>query len=137
MRRHTTVAYTTAGNEPRSSEVGQHAVANPLRRFVLATALLLVLSADETASARLRKLSVDIAAGIASVTLGELVRQTGLQVLFEADAIQDHRTRAVSGHFDADEALRVMLEGSGLAFEFINERTVTVHPRPASPVEST
>jgi hypothetical protein len=49
-------------------------------------------------------------------------------VLFETDAIRDHTTRAVRGEFDAAEALHLMLEGSGLIFEFINERTIAVRP---------
>jgi iron complex outermembrane receptor protein len=95
---------------------------------LLGTALGLALTADQTAYARLHKLKVTIAEGIAPVTLGEFVRQTGLQILFETDAIRDHRTRAVSGQFEAAEALHLMLEGSGLIFEFINERTIAVRP---------
>jgi len=49
-------------------------------------------------------------------------------VLFEADAMRGHNTRAVSGRLDAREALRVMLEGSGLVFEIINDRTYAVRP---------
>jgi hypothetical protein len=101
---------------------------NRVRRFLLGTALGLALTADETALARLRKLKLTIDAGIASVTLSEFVRQTGLQILFEPDAIRDHRTREVRGQFEAAEALQLMLEGSGLIFEFINDRTVTVRP---------
>ena len=134
MRRRTRHAYTTAGDEPRTGWVDEHAVANPLRRALLGTALLgLALAADDAAGARVRKRRVTIDAGIAPATLTELIRQTGLQVLFEADAVQDHRTRAVNGRLDADEALRLMLEGSGLIFEFINERTVAVRPSPSGP----
>ena len=76
------------------------------------------------------ELLVQIEAGVATVTLAEFIRQTGLQVLFEADALRGHTTRAVRGRLEAREALRVMLEGSGLMFEFINERTVAVRPEP-------
>jgi hypothetical protein len=71
-------------------------------------------------------LDVSIDGGSAAVTLSELIHQTGLQVLFEADAVRDHTTQAVRGKLDATEALRRMLAGSGLIFEFINERTVAV-----------
>jgi iron complex outermembrane receptor protein len=102
-----------------------------LRRYLLqycALALLPIL--DARANEASTKLSLEIAAGNAATTLAEFIRQTGFQVLFETDAIRGHTTRAVSGQLDAAEALRVMLEGSGLIFEFINERTVAVRPEP-------
>jgi hypothetical protein len=99
---------------------------NDTRRDLLRTALGLAVAGPLNANGHARKLSVEIDAGNASVTLGEFIRQTGLQVLFETDAIRDHTTRAVRGQFDAAEALHLMLEGSGLTFEFINERTIAV-----------
>jgi hypothetical protein len=94
---------------------------------VAALALLAVPSAE---ASRADKRALDIKAGSAIITLAEFVRQTGLQVLFESDAIRNHSTREVRGQFDAAEALGLMLEGSGLTYEFVNERTVTVRPRP-------
>jgi hypothetical protein len=101
---------------------------NGTRRHLLRTALGLAVVGPLDASDNARKLTVEIDAGNALVTLGEFIRQTGLQVLFETDAVRDHTTRAVRGRFDAAEALRLMLEGSGLVFEFINERTIAVRP---------
>ncbi len=103
---------------------------NALARFVAAIALL--LAGRATAQDPLPKLQLKIAAGSAPAALAEFIRQTGLQVLFETDAIRDHLTHAVIGLFSAAEALALMLEGSGLVFEFINERTITVRPRPTS-----
>jgi hypothetical protein len=93
----------------------------------LARLIGLTLAGETLAGApKLRKLRVRIDAGNATVTLAEFVRQTGLQVLFEADVIREHSTQAVSGQLDAAEALARMLDGSGLIFEFINERTIAV-----------
>jgi hypothetical protein len=72
---------------------------------------------------------LEIAGGTAPQALREFVRQTGLQVLFEFDAIRHHVTHPISGRFDPSEALALMLAGSGLGFEFVNERTVSVRPR--------
>jgi iron complex outermembrane recepter protein len=106
-------------------------VVNRTRRHLLNYAALgLMPVIVVNANGKLRKLRLQIDAGIASVTLAEFIRQTGLQVLFETDAIHGHTTRAVSGQLNADEALRVMLDGSGLMFEFINERTIAVRPQP-------
>lgn len=101
---------------------------NGLRRYLLGTALGLAVAHEASTADKLRKISVTIDAGSAPATLAELVRQTGLQILFEADAIRGHKTRAVRGELDAAEALHRMLEGSGLIFEFINERTIAVRP---------
>jgi len=100
------------------------------RRRLLAIATLALLTSASARASRTDKRPLDIKAGSAILTLAEFVRQTGLQVLFESDAIRNHSTREVRGQFDAAEALGLMLEGSGLTYEFVNERTVTVRPRP-------
>ena len=97
------------------------------RQLLCCASLGLLPISDDQASSKLR---VEIDAGNAAATLAEFIRQTGLQVLFEADAIRGHSTRAVRGRLEAREALRVMLEGSGLIFEFINDRTIAVRPEP-------
>src|SRR5262245_20877773 len=102
---------------------------NRARRRLLAVATLALLAAPAVQASRADKRAFDIKAGSALITLAEFVRQTGLQVLFESDAIRNHSTREVRGQFDAAEALGLMLEGSGLTYEFVNERTVTVRPR--------
>jgi iron complex outermembrane recepter protein len=102
------------------------------RRDVLmgAAALLLLVSNARGADAgKLEKITLRISAGTAAATLAEFVRQTGLQVLFESDAISNATTREIEGHLDVREALSLMFEGSDLTFEFINERTVAVRPR--------
>jgi hypothetical protein len=105
------------------------------RRRVLAgcaAAVVALLTCTNAIGSRGDKRAFDIKAGSALITLAEFVRQTGLQVLFESDAIRDHSTREVRGQFEAGEALGLMLEGSGLTYEFVNERTVTVRPRPGN-----
>jgi len=101
---------------------------NGLRRYLLGTAIGWAVARETSAADKPHKINVTIEAGSAPVTLAELMRQTGLQILFEADAVRDHMTRAVHGELDAAEALRLMLEGSGLIFELINERTIAVRP---------
>jgi hypothetical protein len=103
-------------------------VSHPRRSF-LQLVLGLALAPAVGAVEKPRRLSVTIEAGSAPATLAEFIRQTGLQLLFEADAIRGFRTHAVRGEADAAEALRLMLEGSGLVFEFINERTIAIRPQ--------
>lgn len=102
------------------------------RRRALAYGLALavsVMGTRQSHATKLDKLAVKIAAGNAPVSLAEFVRQTGLQVLFDFEAVRNFTTREVSGDLNAEEALLRMFEGSGLTFEFINERTIAVRPR--------
>jgi hypothetical protein len=95
--------------------------------------LLFPLSALSTDADKRQKVALRISAGRAPVALAEFVRQTGLQVLFEFDAIRNATTREIDGNLDAREALSLMFEGSELTFEFINARTIAVRPRPPKP----
>jgi hypothetical protein len=80
-------------------------------------------AAAEPADSRTR---IEIAAGPAGQALKQFVAQTGLQLLFDFEAVNGLMTRSVSGQLDAAEALKRMLAGTGLAFQFVNDRTVTV-----------
>lgn len=107
------------------------------RRSAIRHALLLLAGGVAIANAqstRLDKLAFKIAAGTAPEALAEFVRQSGFQVLFDFDAIRNVNTREVQGQLNPAEALSRMFEGSGLTFEFINERTISVRPRPAAAV---
>lgn len=69
---------------------------------------------------------IEIAAGPAGQALKAFVAQTGLQLLFDFEAVNRLTTHSVSGELGAAEALSRMLAGTGLAFEFVNDRTVTI-----------
>jgi hypothetical protein len=103
------------------------------RRAALANAVVLsiaILGSARASASKLEKLALKIAAGTAPVSLAEFVRQTGLQVLFDFDAVSNVTTREINGRLDAKEALLLMFEGSSLTFEFINDRTIAVRLRP-------
>lgn len=89
-----------------------------------------VVAVPRAHASRIDKLAFKISAGTAPEALAEFVRQSGLQVLFDFDAIRNVSTHEVTGQLNPTEALSRMFEGSGLTFEFINERTITVRPRP-------
>ena len=110
----------------------------PSRRAVLQRALLVLAGAlaasGSSQASKLDKLIFKISAGMAPEALAEFVRQSGFQVLFDFDAIRSFSTHEVSGQLEPAEALSRMFEGSDLTFEFINDRTIAVHRRPAKPV---
>jgi Secretin and TonB N terminus short domain len=114
---------------PRSSS------ADRSRRFLLCLGAL-ALAGTFIGGARANgpeKQLFKISAGRAPEALDEFVRQSGLQVLFDFDAIRNFSTHEVDGELEPAAALARMFEGSGLTFEFINERTVAVRPRPPRP----
>jgi len=69
-----------------------------------------------------------IEAGDATRTLNEFSRQSSLQLLFDYNLVKGRKTRAVSGEYAAIAALQKMLEDTGLVFDYVNERTLSVTP---------
>ena len=59
----------------------------------------------------------DIPAGPLARQLNELAAQTGLLLAADAELTRDRQSQAVQGHYSAEEALDLMLAGSGLAAE--------------------
>jgi outer membrane receptor protein involved in Fe transport len=58
--------------------------------------------------------------------LNSLSRQTGLQIVWMSRVADGVRSGEVPGGVSSEEALRRLLAETGLGFEFLNERTVTV-----------
>jgi outer membrane receptor protein involved in Fe transport len=73
--------------------------------------------------------------------LDAFARQTSLQVVYLSAAVAGHRSRAAAAGLSPEQTLSRILDGSGLAFEFLNTRTVRVFLAPRAvatphPVES-
>ena len=71
-----------------------------------------------------------IAAGQAQQTLNEFGRQSGLQLLFDFNSVSGITTREVNGEMEPTAALKSMIAGTPLAFEFVNAGTVTIMRNP-------
>lgn len=68
-----------------------------------------------------------IAAGDALESLNEFGVQSGMQMLFVKKVVQGHPTAALEGRFQTrEEALEKLLQGTGLTYEVVNDRTVAV-----------
>jgi iron complex outermembrane recepter protein len=68
----------------------------------------------------------DIAAQDAATALTAFGGQSHLQLVFDYDAVQGIETRAVSGRLRVADALGRLLSGTGLTFEIINDRTISI-----------
>ena len=77
--------------------------------------------------------ALDIPAQPAAQALKRLVDQTGIQLVYAPPLLRGITTRAVNGEFTPLEALRQMLEGSGLQAVQTGSNAWTLSHAPASP----
>ena len=83
-----------------------------------------------TAVAQVR--SFDIAAQPASRAVAEFGRQSGLQIIVSGAALRGLTTRSIKGEHDARNALRRMMDGTGLTVTSDDGRTITLGREQAS-----
>ncbi|MEJ0038882.1 MAG: STN domain-containing protein [Gammaproteobacteria bacterium] len=73
--------------------------------------------------------AIRITAPTMTAALIQLSQQTGLQVIFQTDDIATQlRAPSLEGRFTARAALKELLRNSGLSYQFVNERTVSIAP---------
>ena len=72
------------------------------------------------------KLSHDIAAQPLTQALSEFATQTGLQVVYVSGIAATRTSKRAPRGLPAADALKRLLEGTGLRFEFLNDRTVRI-----------
>lgn len=94
------------------------------------------LAACATASAMAAGVTFEIAAGSAPTTLKEFAAQAHVQLLFDYKAVQSFKTPAVHGQLEPSEALKILLEGSGLTFRQVNDHTIAVMAIGSAPTTS-
>jgi iron complex outermembrane receptor protein len=88
-------------------------------------ALLFALAAC-SARAQSAPPEFDIAAQDAAGALTAFGEQSHLQLVFDYDAVQGIETHAVAGRLRVADALGRLLSGTGLTFEVINDRTISI-----------
>ncbi len=67
-----------------------------------------------------------IAAQPVADALTALARQSGLQIIYGAEIVRGRVSNGAPAGLSPEEALARVLEGTGLSFEFLNARTVTI-----------
>jgi iron complex outermembrane receptor protein len=103
--------------------------------------LVMLLLPAIAARAQESAFAFNIPAMDAAGALTEFSMQSGLQVLFDYEAVQGIRSASIAGRHGVHEALRQLLAGTGLTFREVNENTVSVvrdavvrRSRPPEPV---
>lgn len=62
-------------------------------------------------------------------------RATGLQLIYESDFAEGQRTRGAPAGLMPAQSLQRLLEGTGLTYQVVNERTISIHAiRPAASI---
>ena len=97
-----------------------------LIRLLTAGVLALMLTNAAFATEAPRPIRFDLDASDAITALNEFSVQADLQVLFVFEAVKDIRLPALHADLDARSALARILEGTGLRFTFVNERTIAI-----------
>lgn len=104
-----------------------------LRRLALAAAL--ACAALPAARAQDAAVRVDIAGQPLSDALLELARQTPLQVFFSPDLVTGLRSPGVQGSLPPEQALRALLQGSGLSYRREGDSITLSRPDAATRLE--
>jgi outer membrane receptor for ferrienterochelin and colicin len=60
--------------------------------------------------------------------LAEFAHQTGLQLVYMSDVLQKQQSKGSRAGVSTAEALTALLDGTGLTFEFLNDRAVRIFP---------
>jgi catecholate siderophore receptor len=95
---------------------------------VVAPAAVAAQGTPTTPATREATHEFEIAGGKLSEVLAAFARTTGLQILDPAAAVTEQVSRGIVGRHSAQDALRTILEGSGVSFRFANARTVRLAP---------
>jgi iron complex outermembrane recepter protein len=101
-----------------------------LRLAIVAAAVyhsVVGVAAADNAGASARK-PTHIAAQELGPALKQLAQSLGLQVLYLSSTVRDVRTRGANGDITANEAFDQLLDGTGLTYRYLDEKTVTVIP---------
>jgi len=77
-------------------------------------------------------LSTEIAAQPLAQALTDFARQTSLQLVYVSSLAEGRHSRGAKAGLTAPAALAQLLAGTGLRYEFLNERTVRLAPDPQS-----
>ena len=88
-----------------------------------------------------RVIDIQTKAGSLEAALNALVEQTGYQIIIFSEDAGSRRSTAIDGQYTLESALDALLDGTGLEYRFVNERTIAVAapwrftPPPKSPPE--
>jgi len=99
----------------------------PLGRWLVCALLACLLNGWAPQARAAPTLSADIAPGPVSGALADFARQTGLQLVYVSEIAQGRTSGGSRAGTAPALALSELLEGTGLAYTFVNDRTVRIY----------
>ena len=87
------------------------------------------LAAGAGAQAAATKMQTDIPAQGLGPALKTLAKDRGFQVVFRSEVVGSTRTQGAAGNLTTPEALTKLLEGTDLAYAYLDENTITIISR--------
>src|SRR5580700_10559726 len=98
------------------------------RRVSLLCAVLWALCASTSPAQSNLAPTTSIASMPLANALDLFARQTGLQLVYVSQAVQGIISKGAPAGLTPRATLNRLLEGTGVTFEFLNERTVRIYP---------
>lgn len=110
--------------------LGRRVLLRTAASVVALTLCIIVVAIADDAPAPTKK-ATNIPAQSLSAALQELAKERNFQIVYVSEDVNSLRTRGAVGDLTPTEALQKLLEGTGLTFRSLDEKTVVILPKPA------
>jgi iron complex outermembrane recepter protein len=110
---------------------GRRALLRAAASVVALTLCIIVVAIADDALAPLKR-TTNIPAQSLGAALQELAKERGFQIVYVSEEVNSSRTGGAMGDLTPTEALQKLLEGTGLTFRYLDEKTVVILTKPAS-----
>jgi len=121
--------FTCVQSLPGAAMVATRAVA--AMRIALATAVACLTTfgwaAAQNFQATVKQQTTILAQGLGPA-LQQLARDRGVQLVYRSELVGSKQTSGAVGELTLEEALRRLLEGTGLTFQYLDEKAITIVP---------
>ena len=97
---------------------------------VALTLCIMVVAIADDALAPVKR-ATNIPAQSLGAALQELAKERGFQIVYVSEEVNSSRTGGAVGDLTPTEALQKLLEGTGLTFRYLDEKTVVIFTNPA------
>ena len=104
---------------------GRRVLLRAAASFVALTLCIIVVAIAADALAPV-KMATNIPAQSLGAALQELAKERGFQLVYVSEDVNSLRTGGAVGDLTPTEALQKLLEGTGLTFRYLDEKTVVI-----------
>jgi hypothetical protein len=109
---------------------GRRVLLRAAASFVALTLCIIVVAIADDALAPVKR-ATNIPAQSLGAALQELAKERGFQIVYVSEEVNSLRTKGAVGDLTPTEALQKLLEGTGLTFRYLDEKTVVILTKPA------